>query len=113
MKIKAIRNGKTGKKQPRGYRLLGITIPFYLIALVVLFGVVSIYFAVEMASTGAVLASIESEKEILVRKNQTLKGELIAKSSLSQLGVDAEDLGFLKPQNVLYLVSEESVAKLP
>mgnify|MGYP006908235420 CR=1 FL=1 len=95
-------NTKEGSRYPvTSFVLLGIL------------GVVSVFLAIEIATSGAKLASLELEEKRLIRENEVLKSELVNASSLSQLGKGAEELGFSKPASILYITDEKDVARLP
>ena len=75
--------------------------------------VVQVFFAIETATLGANLASLEEKERELAKKNQELSDELVKTTSLSAIGGMAEKLGFFKPQKAIYITGEETVAKAP
>lgn len=68
---------------------------------------------VEVASSGASLAKLEKEERILGGENQSLSDGLIKASSLTTFETNAQGLGFIKPQETLYISEKEAFAKLP
>ena len=81
--------------------------------LTVVFIGVQIFLTIQTAVSGARLASLESEKRKAIEQNKQLSEILVSNVSLSGLNDDAEQLGFVKPQNMMYVGEEETVARLP
>ena len=104
-KNKAVMNKKT--------EILGIRVPLYLLPVLVLFGIFTVYLTIESATSGAQLAELERKAAEIARENQRLSGEIVRSSSLKDLGKKAEEMGFIKPQEVVYISADEAVAKLP
>lgn len=77
------------------------------------FGVISIFFTIQTATSGAHLAQLEKEEANSRRENQALSAELVKLSSLTSIKEEAEQLGFGKPAKVIYIKAEETVAQLP
>jgi cell division protein FtsL len=105
------RKGKSaiGKKT----EILGIRIPLYLLPVLVVFGILTVYVTIEAATSGAKLAELERRAAELSEENQRLSGEIVRSSSLRDLGEKAEEMGFSKPSEVVYISEKEAVAKLP
>jgi hypothetical protein len=78
----------------------------------VLFIALQVLFAVQTTTSGANLANLEKVEEILIDKNHELTSELVKSTSLKQIGKKAEGLGFFKPENTIYLNTEDFVAKV-
>lgn len=74
---------------------------------------VSVYFTIEMATSGAEVARMEKREIALVKENRTLSDSIVKLSSLNQIEQKAQEMGFNSPQQVLYLGQEDPVAKLP
>ena len=70
----------------------------------------TVFFTVEMSSSGLMLARLESQKEELLDKNRNLTDQLIKKSSLRNLEESAESLGFKKSNTILYINDQDPVA---
>ncbi len=88
-------------------------IQFVLVPTLALFVVAIVFFTIEVSTLGAQLAELENEETRLIKEKQELSVQLIDASSLSEIGEKAEDLGFKKPANIVYISEEEAVAKLP
>lgn len=81
----------------------------------IVFGVllaVQIFFTIQASSMGAELSVLEHQSMELTRKNQELKQALVNKSSLSQVQEKAEEIGYIKPSNVLFVKQDAPVAQL-
>lgn len=91
----------------------GVKIPFYLLGLGVIFLITTVFFTIEISTLGAKLNSLQREEARLVNENKRLKDTLVNTTSLTSVEDVAEDLGFGKPDTVLYISEEEAVAKLP
>ena len=76
-----------------------------------IFIVVQVFFAIEMGNLGSKLVSLEVREEELSRQNSELSGEIVKSTSLSTIENLSEKLGFIKPQNIIYIDSESTVAK--
>ena len=84
-----------------------------LFPILVIFVIATVFFAIEASTLGAHLAKLENEEVILIKKQQEYSNQLINSSSLSGMGEKAEQLGFSKPSEVIYISEKEAVAKLP
>lgn len=88
-------------------------IQFVLLPILALFVVAIVFFTIEMSTLGAQLVELENEEAKLIKERQKISVQLIDASSLSEIGEKAEDLGFKKPSNIIYISEKEAVAKLP
>lgn len=77
------------------------------------FVVVTIFFTIQTATSGATLAQLERDGETVIEENRTLSRQLIYLNSLSSLEKEAKGFGFEKPQKVIYIFEDEAVAKAP
>lgn len=66
----------------------------------------------ETVTTGAVFLSLEDTKNELRVKNGELTSKLIGLSSLKTAEEKSKELGFLKPENTVYLNYEKPIAQL-
>ena len=105
------RQNKTVMKKKT--EILGIKIPLYLLPVLVGFGILTVYLTIEAATSGAKLAELERQAAEIAAENQRLSGEIVRSSSLKDLGEKAEEMGFIKPQEVVYISEKDAVAKLP
>lgn len=106
------RNKKNNKKL-RHVELGYINFPVYLIPLVIVTTVTIVYMTIQTATSGAKLSNMEDKEIKLRQQNNRLYDELVMQSSLSKIANQAEDLGFQKPEMVVYTNVDEAVAKLP
>lgn len=77
-----------------------------------LFLSLSIFFTIQTATSGAYISELEINGEEIMQENQLLKSKIISLSSLSNLGENASELGFTKPQKVIYITKDATVAKV-
>ncbi len=75
--------------------------------------ILTIYMAIQAASYGAKMKFIEDKIIKIDRENREISSQLVSGSSLGGFSEKAEELGFIKPTNILYIESLEPVAKLP
>lgn len=74
----------------------------------------SIFMAVDLATSGAEISSLESQVAALTQRNRELTAEIIKNSSVSEVDVASSDLGFNKPEKTVYLTPNQGIfAKLP
>ncbi len=107
------RKNKINKKERKSTKVLGLNIPVIIVPIIALFVITSVYMAIQVATSGAVIAKLDSEKRELEKENAEISNVLINSSSLSELGERAEELGFVKPEAILYIKGDKAVAKLP
>ena len=70
--------------------------------------------AVDVATSGAEISSLESQVAVLNQRNRELTAEVISASSVSEVGGASEELGFVKPEKTIYLTPNQGIfAKLP
>lgn len=91
----------------------GFNVPMTLFPILAIFVIATVFFAIEASTLGAHLAKLENEEAILIQEKQEYSNQLINSSSLSGMGEKAEQLGFKKPSDVIYISEKEAVAKLP
>lgn len=86
---------------------------FIITAVLIVLVIVNVFFTVSASASGAELNSIKESQLEITLGNQELTDKITNESSLSVIGKKAEDLGFTKPENIVYVTSIEPVAKLP
>lgn len=84
-----------------------------LFPILAIFVIATVFFAIEASTLGAHLAKLENEESMLIKEKQEYSNQLINSSSLSGMGENAEQLGFKKPSDIIYISEKEAVAKLP
>lgn len=88
--------------------------PLITVVLLALLGAVTVFNAIEQAAKGAELVYLEQKADRLIEENKDLNSKLVAGSSLSKVSVKANEVGMVKPENIMYLTSEaQAVAQLP
>jgi len=87
-----------------------ITFSWFVLGII---GAVTVYFTIQTITSGALLVNFERQEANLVGKNQALSGELVRSTSLISIEEAAEELGFAKPEKIIYITQQDSVAKLP
>lgn len=70
----------------------------------------TVFLAIASASSGAKLQEIENENAILEEENRAITQRIVSESSLSQVAKKAEELGFTKPEEIVYLSTQKPVA---
>lgn len=95
------------KKERKG----GITTVLVVVGIITVLS--SIFMTIKVATSGAKLTMLEKEEKSLIKENETYKRQLVNSSSLSKLENASEDLGYVKPDNIIYIQKDEPVAKLP
>lgn len=96
-----IRKKETSKKK----KLTKLIIP-----LGIAFIVVTVYLTIQTATAGAKIANLEQKQEELAKENRELSDKLIRTSSLTKISEKADELGFVKPSDIIYLTPAEDVA---
>ena len=82
----------------------------------VIFGILAvsfIFFTIQTSTSGATLSRLEEDKGSILEENQVMRSKFIYLSSLKNLEEQAEKLGFVKPQKIIYISEDEIVAKIP
>jgi hypothetical protein len=73
----------------------------------------AVFFTIQISASGAVLADLEQKEGKFLKENDALKRELAKSTSLITIEEQASQIGFAKPERVIYISGEENVAKLP
>jgi len=85
-----------------------------LIGTVVVLAVSSIFLTIETATTGVEISRLEKTGSTLTDQKQVLDGSLVKTLSIAQLQEKGVELGFVKPENLIYVAEVVPVAvKLP
>lgn len=100
-------------KKKRKVKKERFTALWYIFGLMFLFSGFVVYSAIQMSSVGARIAELEREEQELILKNSELSDNLVGKTSLLSISENAEKMGFVKPETVIYTEKEEVAAKLP
>jgi cell division protein FtsB len=71
-----------------------------------------VFLTVQTSSSGALLIELEQKQIEFEDENKKLNEELVKHTSLSTTEEKAEELGFVKPQETVFIADEESVSLL-
>ena len=82
-----------------------------LIFVLILLGIFQVIVSNQLANAGEKLTQIEEEIKILEEKNEWFKREIAISSSLTTIAEKAEEMGFLRVENFLYLTDEPFALK--
>jgi len=87
---------------------------YLLIFVLAVIAAANIFYLIGISAYGAEMGELENEETAISGQIQNYKEQIMNKSSLVEIGKRAEELGFGKPQNVIYVAGESAVvAKLP
>jgi len=75
--------------------------------------VISVFFTIYTATLGARISRYEELESLLVKENQDLQEQILKQDSLSAVSEKAQELNYVKPQEIVYPQVSSIVAKLP
>lgn len=78
-----------------------------------IFVVLTIFLTIQTSLTGSKLARLEKEEEAYKRQKQEYISDFAKKSSVTAISLEAENMGYIKPSNIVYLTDNTAIAKLP
>jgi cell division protein FtsB len=81
-----------------------------ILPLFVAFIIATVLLTIQTATSGARIANLETKEEELAKENRELNDRLIRMSSLTKISEEADELGFVKPSDIIYLTPAEDVA---
>ncbi len=84
-----------------------------LIAICGVLTVLTVLLTVTTATTGFEMSRLESQKSILLEERRGLEESLVKTLSTRELEDESGDLGFAKPENIVYISGMPPVANLP
>lgn len=73
----------------------------------------SVFTAIQTATSGAELSILQKKEVALLESKRILSHNLASKTSLFESEAKSVELGFTKPNEIIYLTGEDGVAKLP
>ena len=79
----------------------------------VVFALSAVLITIETVSTGAEMASLEKTSNVLLAQRSELESSYVKSISMGDLQERSTELGFVKPENLIYLSGRDPVAKLP
>lgn len=77
------------------------------------FVILNVYVAIQASASGVKISYFEVESRKVVQDNQALSSKLIELNSLKRLEGNAEGLGFIKPESIIYITGDAVVAQKP
>ena len=83
-----------------------------LFATFVIFAVSAVLITLETVTTGAEISKLEASKENLSKQKRELEESYVKTISMGSLQEKGNELGFVKPSNLMYLSRSEPVAVL-
>jgi hypothetical protein len=86
---------------------------FAVYCLLIVFVSTSIYLIARNVTSGGILVELEEEEAMLTKKKDTLSHQLFEKTSLIKIQNKTEELGYTKPQDTMYIRSDDTVAAIP
>lgn len=99
------------QKQNQKTSLFGKT---FMLVTGIFFVAMIVFVTIQSVATTAEMAKIQKDEDNLTQQNSLLSEELVRLSSLNGVSSKAQELGFVKPEKVVYINKEVGVAaKLP
>jgi len=78
-----------------------------------IFALSAVLITIETVSTGAEMAALEKTNKVLIAQRSELESVYVKSISMGDLQERSLELGFVKPEYMIYLSKNEPVAKLP
>lgn len=92
------------------FRKLKMKLPVLIIFLVVILALAQLAITHRLATAGETIKEIEIKAQRLEDKNELLRQEITQLGSLRRVAQEAEELGFVRQNNLLHLTPEVPVA---
>ena len=73
----------------------------------------NVFITIFVTADGTKLSSLEKELNLAKVNQRILMSQLVDNSSLTEIRKDVDTEGFVEPAEVVYLTTDQSVAKLP
>lgn len=86
---------------------------YILITICGVLAAISVFLTIETATSGAEVANLDKSVATLANQKRILEENLVKSVSLSQLSEKSAELGFVKPENLVYVSDVAPVANLP
>lgn len=83
----------------------------FLVTLLVGLSLAQILVSLRLAGRGQDLAALEEEARSLSQENQRMRSQLSEAAALSKIASTAAELGFIKPEKLLFLTPQIPVAQ--
>lgn len=86
---------------------------FIAIAVCSVFAVLTVLITIDTATSGMEIGKLQKDEAQLLEEKSRLEEALIKGESMASLSQKSAEMGFVKPQDTVYITSVEPVAKLP
>ena len=86
---------------------------YILVTVCGILAVTSVFLTIETTTSGAEIAKLDKTAIELTNQKRNLEESLVKGVSMSQLVEKSAELGFVKPENMVYVSSVAPVANLP
>lgn len=86
---------------------------YFLLGFCGVLAIFSVVMTIEVSATGAQIAGLQKKEISLSAQKRLLEGELVKTSSLNELQSKSGELGFTKPEQMVYLSPGAAVANIP
>ncbi len=86
---------------------------YILIVVCGILAVVSVFLTIETSTSGAEVANLDKTKIELTNQKRNLEESLVKGISMSGLEEKSIEMGFVQPENLVYVSSVAPVANLP
>lgn len=77
-----------------------------------IFALSAVLITIETVSSGAEIANLEKNRDSLVLEKRELESVFVRTISMGDLTEKGTEMGFVKPENLMYLSKNEPVAEL-
>lgn len=74
---------------------------------------ITIFLTIETVTAGAETAKLERQEAVLIQENRDISEKVVKGTSLAEVSQKAQELGFVRPDEVIYIGEAQPVAKLP
>lgn len=78
---------------------------------VLIFVVATVVLAIQAASYGAKLHSLEEKETELETESKNLSEMMVSNTSLEELSAKSDEMGFVKPERIVYITGDKVVAQ--
>lgn len=86
---------------------------YLLLVAVAILAIANVVMTINTAATGVEISSLQNQESALTIQKRDLQDSLVKALSVSGLQEKSSELGFVKPENTVYLSESSVVANLP
>ena len=83
-----------------------------LISVFAAFALTAVLITIQTVASGAEIAELEKKSEILISQKSELESTYVKALSMGDLQEKSSEMGFVKPENLMYLGKDETVAQM-